>query len=582
MGSRHGRLSASDMGSVHRSTRRKCLGATGTALSLALCAAGLGASVRADRGSDAAGSTPRAYRERPPVIATGWDSPGPRQFREGLAVFEGWGVFDGTTLRATRRTPAGADEAAIFAFSREPWAWKEFAGALADLRAARPTTCRENYLTVYSNPGDVDWFDDAGWRAITEHWRLLSRLARQGGLRGLLFDAEPYTPPHSQFLYRAQAQRDRHSFAEYRAMARRRGREVMEAVCDEFPEASIFAYRLFSDMLGLLDSGDLERAIEPHTYGLLPAFVDGWLDVMPPTMRVIEGTEDIGYRANSFADYSAAFAKLKLRLPEFVAPEHREKVRRQFLVGQSLYLDAYMNPPDSPWYIDRLGGTPAARLAANVASALAASDGVVWLYGETARWWPSGDPTYPPWPERLPGAIAAIRRAKDPAGFAREVFRRDPAPPNLLPNGDFSEAPAPDGPPASWWQWQDDASHGQVRSTAGQVELRDVLDGVVGCTVTVQPGRNYAVRLRVRTEGRGLASLNIGWKDAAGAWTAHARNRRLVGTDAGDAAGWREIVGLVEVPPGATQLVFMAGAAAQLGDADRCWFDDASLVEVEE
>jgi hypothetical protein len=299
-------------------------------------------------------------------------------------------------------------------------------------------------------------------------------------------------------------------------------------------------------------------------------------------MRVIEGTEAIGYRANSFAEYSAAFTRLKLRLPEFVAPEHREKVRRQFLVGQSLYLDAHVNPPDSPWYIDRKGGTSAARLAANVASALAASDGLVWLYGEKARWWPAGSPEYPMWPERLPGAIDAIHRAKDPTGFARELFGQDPAPDNLLENGDFTEAPEPDGPPTGWWQWQADGSDGQVSSAEGPVELRGVLDGCVGCLTPVQPGRLYAVRLRVKTEGRGLASLNIGWKDADGAWTAHARNRRLVGAEPADATGWREIVGLVEVPPEAGQLVFMAGASGQLTEADRCWFDDAALAELGE
>jgi hypothetical protein len=114
------------------------------------------------------------------------------------------------------------------------------------------------------------------------------------------------------------------------------------------------------------------------------------------------------------------------------------------------------------------------------------------------------------------------------------------------------------------------------------VELRGVLDGVVGCIVPVQPGHSHAVSLRVKTEGRGLASLNAGWKNADGAWTAHSQNRRLVGVDPEDAAGWREIVGLVEVPAEATQLVFMAGAAGQITDAVACWFDDAAVVAVEE
>src|SRR6185503_20379792 len=330
------------------------------------------------------------------------------------------GVFDGTTLMPTRRMKDGGEIDARNAFTRDAWRWEEFAGALDDLKTASPKTCRENFLMLYANPGDVDWFDDKGWKEIVDHWRILARLARQGGLRGLLFDSEPYTKPFSQFLYRAQAERNQHSFAEYAIQARRRGREVMEAVKAEFPGLTIFCYRLFSDMLGLLDSGNPTQALEWDIYGLQPGFVNGWFDVLDPGVTIIEGAEDIGYRANSAADYDAAFTRLKLRLPEFVAPEHRERAGRQFRIGQSLYLDAYVNPPGHGFHIPRVGTTAAARLAANSASALNASDGVVWVYGEQARWWPGGGPKAATWPEKLSGAVEALLRARDPARFARD------------------------------------------------------------------------------------------------------------------------------------------------------------------
>jgi hypothetical protein len=85
---------------------------------------------------------------RPPLIVTGWDSPSPAQYRQHLAEFERWGVFDGTTIRPTRRMANGQDVDSRFAFSREPWQWEEFAPALADLRAAQPTTCRETFLIL--------------------------------------------------------------------------------------------------------------------------------------------------------------------------------------------------------------------------------------------------------------------------------------------------------------------------------------------------------------------------------------------------------------------------------------------------
>ncbi len=519
---------------------------------------------------------------RSPLIATGWDSPTTRKFRDGLAKFEQWGIFDGTTLRAERVMPDGKLQSGSFAFSRQAWRWEEFAEPLADLKAAKPASCRENFLMLYSNPGDVDWFDDEGWKVVTEHWRLLSRLAKQGGLRGLLFDAEPYTPPHSQFLYGAQPQAGQHSFSEYQVMARQRGREVMKAASAEFPEMMIFSYRLFSDMLGLLDSGELSQALEAHTYGLLPSFVDGWLDEMPLAMRVVEGTEDIGYRANSPDAYNAAFTRLKLRMPEFVRPEHREKLVRQFRVGQSLYLDAYANPPGDPWHIDSTGSTPTARLRANVASALAASDGIVWIYGEKANWWPSGNAKYPTWPDRLPGALAALRYAKDPMSFARELAHRNPPLKNLLANGDFSDAPASDGPPKGWFQWQEEGSHGKVCSVDGQVELSRMRHGVIGMTIPVKEGSAYVLRLRMKSEGKGRGFLSVGWKNAEGAWTAHSQNRKFMPVGSADEKDWSDIIGILEVPPSAGQLVFLVTATGQESERDLCRFDDAALMLVPE
>ena len=65
--------------------------------SLVMYAIGLGALVLAGLSPAAADPGSSSRGARSPIIATGWDSPAPRQFREGLATFEGWGVFDGTT-----------------------------------------------------------------------------------------------------------------------------------------------------------------------------------------------------------------------------------------------------------------------------------------------------------------------------------------------------------------------------------------------------------------------------------------------------------------------------------------------------
>ena len=107
----------------------------------------------------------------------------------------------------------------------------------------------------------------------------------------------------------------------------------------EYPNITIMTYRLFCDLLSSMNSGNVSAALEPSGYGLLPAFIDGWLDVVPPTVRIVEGDEN-AYRFNDPTEFDLAFVQLKLLSPRLVAAENRAKLRRQYDVGHGIYLDA--------------------------------------------------------------------------------------------------------------------------------------------------------------------------------------------------------------------------------------------------
>jgi hypothetical protein len=49
-----------------------------------------------------------------------------------------------------------------------------------------------------------------------------------------------------------------------------------------------------------------------------------------------------------------------------------------------------------------------------------------------------------------------------------------------------------------------------------------------------------------------------------------------------DDAGWREVLGRVQVPPEAAFLVVMLGSRSPTRPTDRVWFDDVQLVKVED
>ncbi len=504
------------------------------------------------------------------LIATGWDSPNASEFRRHVGEFEKW-PFDGVTIFPTIRLMNGTSISNGYAFNRDKWAPDACAGMTADLQAVHSRIKAHSFLFCYANPGDVDWFDDKGWAEIVDHWRQLARTARRGNLRGLLFDAEPYTPPFQQFNEGLQSGAKQHSFEEYAAKARARGREVMRAAAAEYPSMTLFTYRLLSDLLPLTGKGgDPRTALSGNVWALLPAFVDGWLDVAPPTLVVVEGDEDIGYRANSPAIFDRAYARLRTEIPSLLDPANRGKYRSQVLISHGLYLDAYVNSPGNAWYIDPLGGTPGARLEANAAAALHASDsGYVWIYGEAGRWWPAreGSAPIPLWTERLKGAEVALLRAKDPAAAASAFLSSAHNAPNELNNADFALS-GKEGFPAGWWLWQDDKSHGSAGLESNSFRWAGAARAALGQNVAVNPGARHAISAQVRRSGHGSASIDVGWKDAQGRWLKRSEDFLLLPSLAAGAGGWHEASGIVTAPPDSAEMVIMFVVSGQAVQED--------------
>ena len=133
----------------------------------------------------AMGAEPPDMRLPKKLIATGWDHPDSEQLLAHLAEMEKQ-PFDGVMLELTGRTADGKPCVLRSAFSNETWQPAWFQANIDRLRACKFKRFTDNFITVGANPGDVDWFDDAGWRQVVEHWRI-ARLDRQTvGLQGAL------------------------------------------------------------------------------------------------------------------------------------------------------------------------------------------------------------------------------------------------------------------------------------------------------------------------------------------------------------------------------------------------------------
>ena len=513
---------------------------------------------------------------RKKLIETGWDMPTPRQVRDNLAEMEKR-PFDGVVISLS---PALGS-----AFENKAWNRDDFRQPIEDLKACKFKRFTDNFLMLNANPGNVDWFDDAGWKSIVDHWRIAAWAARESGVKGILFDPEAYVNPHAQFRYSAQPEQKKHTFAEYSAKARQRGREVMQTIAEENPRITIFSYFLGSIAAPSAGPSDLLRSLANEGYGLLPAFLDGWLDAAPPTVTFVDGDER-GYRYNDRKDYLEAALQIKGLFQQLVSPANRAKYRAQVQVSSGLYLDAYVNPPSSPWYIDGRGEPRIRRLAENVASALHAADEYVWIYGEKGRWWPAEKSEYKTWPEVFPECDSVLATARDPiaAATARvEELRGKGSLTDLVKNGDFQKGPsdaAAGGPPAGWETWQSDRSHGRFEWDAktgdGSAVLRGITDGCFIQSYPAQPSEKYFVVGKARRRGAAEPHIRVRWQTAGGKWTAEARDVLLY-CSASSTDDWAGIAGVVTVPDGAGKLVVLLGVSGQGEPAEAAWFDDVRI-----
>ena len=540
-----------------------------------------------------AAEPPPDVRRPKKLIAVGWDLFFDTQWlRQHYEEMEKQ-PFQGIVISVVGKRDDGKEQPLRLAFSKDPWKPEWFAGAAADLKACRFTRFTDNFLMVWANPGDVDWFDDAGWRAIVEHWRIAARMAKETGMRGIVFDPEPYTPPHVAFSYASQAGHAVRPFAAYAAKARERGREVMKAVAAEYPDITILSFFLNSIVGSATGQADPGPHLASEGYGLLPAFLDGWLDAAPPTVTMVDGFEP-AYTFNSDRQFLETACLIRGACQELVSPGNRAKYRAQVQAGFGIYLDAYINPATSPWYVDGKGGPRVDRLRANVTTALRVADEYVWIYGEKCRWWPTPNKsvTEKTWPEALPGCDEALRWARDPEAWARwkmAQLAKAGTLRNLLANGDFTEArgkgeaKADAKPqPAGWSAWQDEKSKGvfaldtDVGAAAkGAARLSGMANGCFVQGIPAAPGRRFAVEAMRRLEGRGDTRLTVRWQTADEKWTAEVKDAHLRGQ--APAGQWGNVFGVVQVPEGAGRLVVLLLAEGQSEAADAAWFDDVAV-----
>lgn len=344
-------------------------------------------------------SESRSARPRK-LIEFGWDEPDTAFLRKHQAVIEQT-PFDGCVFHVNAAGKGKAAENFTWlCWGKRRFTEEDLSLAFDDLRSISWTRFRHNFLRFNVTPGDLDWFDDH--TAVLANARLAARLAREGHCQGILFDTEQYEK--SLFDFRKQRDAATKPWAEYAAQARRRGREVMSAFQQGYPDLTVFL--TFGPSLLWRQSDAGKKPLADCSYGLLVPFFDGMVEAAEGKTRIVDGYESsYGFRTRE--QFESAYDEITRKAVALVG--NPAAYQRVVSAGFGLWLDRDWNKRG--WNTEKLDANYFAPDAFEVAlrAALDQTDEYVWIYTETPRWWTAEGGS-----KALPDAyVKAIRRASD-------------------------------------------------------------------------------------------------------------------------------------------------------------------------
>ena len=460
--------------------------------------------------------------------------------------------IDGVELHLKAKNAAGEPMGSKTIMEGSVWTKSDWAPTLAELKelaAKRPF--RSSFIDSLRAPlKRLDWRDDAAWTKVADNMRVAAWLAHEAGLPGLAVDPEDYSKCRQYFRLSSDA-----PYAELVGQVRRRGAEVFRGVFEEYPDITLLSYWLLSFQSNY--SGNVDPLAAARDRGdLWPAFVNGILDVLPPTARIVDGDENAyGYEGDDFVRASVFRQE---RAIAFVAPENRDKYRTQVETAFGQYLDNYTNDETNRYYKGPTDGSRLRHLIDNYVLARSAARTYVWFWGEKFTWlkWANGirfgrNMLVDTWESRLPGLAAALAAAADPCAFYR---RQMDATPSFLP--------LKDGLPESRSTWQlEKGPQGVFSQESGELRLKGMARGCYSLTVgAISAGKTYGVSCEAKGPG---VSLVLRWKKADGKWVPVSEYGAF---DGDDPTVWRCGFAFARAPADAATLVVLLNAEGQSPD----------------
>ena len=468
----------------------------------------------------------------------------------------------------------------------QDWTYEAFSPMIPKLREMTSHKAfKENFLITMRSPRvRKEWTDDATWARLAENMRVAASIARDGGCVGLQMDLEDYAKVRQFFRTPNELPYD-----ELCKIVRKRGAEVFKGVFAEYPNIKILSFWLLSWHPSSHSTKDIS-AVARVKQDLWPQFVNGILDVLPPTATLIDGNEH-AYRFSSAKNDFAVSAHSTIRkLLDLVEPENRAKYSTQMQVGFGLYLDMYTTPENAKWYFPPTEGSRLRTFSENLEQAMDVADEYVWVYGEKYQFikWKDGfrlnkSCLTDRWEDVLPGFNNTISFLNDKEAFGRRRVAELAAKGSLRNLAQNAACDGVDGKlPKPFGCWQPGKKENHAGTFGSDQTLGDgdstslCAEGVPSGCFTLKipdilPGGSYAVKCSAKGKG---ATAQVTWTDGKRKWM----NTTYVQSweESGD---WRRGFITVRAPFTAKNLHLHLGVS--LAPGEKCWFDSIEIIPLD-
>jgi hypothetical protein len=231
---------------------------------------------------------------------------------------------------------------------------------------------------VINDPGDL--FDDAAWNQATENWRILARLAKDVGAKGIFFDNEEY---FDKWLnYPEDYASPTRSKEDYIAQARLRGKQVMEAVMQEFPDINLATlHGPYLSESATPSYVKRQQVGDASDYELSGPFTIGMMEAQNGNARITDGGEVYQYRTvddfkNSYTWRDQTIASESVN-SSFIPSSLKSVWSSKLDISFGLYTGSWPNPQADVMNPSIMRTT--------LANALRVADKFVWIYSDTSE-----------------------------------------------------------------------------------------------------------------------------------------------------------------------------------------------------